>query len=90
MIIEGYLAGVLHESICCLMNIHKSSFYGLYVSVEALHPSQQFFSHGTFSWVEPVLSKEDEVSCLRAQHRAPGEILSCHLGIRSLALYQLS
>ena len=30
---------------------------------EALRPSQQFFSHvGTFSWVEQVLSKEDEVS----------------------------
>ena len=36
----------------------------LFVWVEALRPSQQFFSHvGTFTWVEPVLSNEDEVSC---------------------------
>ena len=28
-------------------------------------PSHQFFSHvGTFSWVEPILSNEDEMSCL--------------------------
>ena len=34
------------------------------VWVEALRPSQPFFSHiGTFSWVEPVLGTEDEVSC---------------------------
>ena len=47
----------------------------LFFLVEALHPSQQIFSHvGTFSWVEPVLSTEDEVSCSRTQHRAPGEI----------------
>ena len=45
------------------------------VKVEALQPSQQFFSHvRTLSWVEPVLSNEDEVSCLRTQHHAPGEI----------------
>ena len=36
----------------------------LFVWVEALRPSQQFFSHvGTFFWVEPVLNSEDEVSC---------------------------
>ena len=36
----------------------------LFVWVEALCPSQQFFSRlGTFSWVEPVLSNEDKVSC---------------------------
>ena len=41
------------------------------VWVEALCPNQQFFSHvGKFSWVEPVLSNEDEVS----QHCTPGEI----------------
>ena len=35
----------------------------LFVWLEALRPSQQFFSRvGTFSWVEPVLSDEDEVS----------------------------
>ena len=40
-----------------------------FVWVDALHPSQQFFSHvGMFSWVEPVLSNEDEVSCSRTEH----------------------
>ena len=43
--------------------------------VEALRPSQQFCSPvGTFSWVEPVPSNEDKVSCSRTQHRATGEI----------------
>ena len=28
---------------------------------------------GTFSWVEPVLSNRDEVSCSMTQHRAPDE-----------------
>ena len=46
--------------------------YCLFVWVEALHPSQQFFSHvWTLSWVKPVLSNEDEVSGSRTQHRAP-------------------
>ena len=59
--------------------------------VEALHISQHFFSHvGTFSWVEPVLSNEDEVSCSMTQHRAPGEIRTRDLAIKSPALYQLS
>ena len=49
-----------------------------FVWVEGLSPSQQFFRHvGTFSWVEPILSNEDEVSCSRTQHRAPGEIQPC-------------
>ena len=52
--------------------------------VEALPPSQQFFSHvGTFSWVRPVLSNEDEVSFSRTQHRAPGETWTCDLAIKS-------
>ena len=39
------------------------SFYSLFVWVKALRLSQQFFSHvETFSWVEPVLSNEDDVS----------------------------
>ena len=60
-----------------------------FVWVEALRPSQQSFSHvGTFSWIEPVLS--NEVSCSKTQHRAPGEIRTCDLAIKSLALYQLS
>ena len=43
----------------------------LFVWVEALRPSQQFFSHvRTFSSVELVLSNEDDVSCLRTQHRS--------------------
>ena len=47
----------------------------LFVEVEALRPSQQFFSHvGTFSLVYPVLSNEDDVSCSRTQHRAAGEM----------------
>ena len=61
------------------------------VWVEALHPSHQFFSHAsTFSWVEPVLSKEDAVSCSRTQHRCLGEIPTCNPAIKSLALYQPS
>ena len=37
------------------------------VLVDALCPSQQFFSHvGTISWVEPVLSSEDK--CLTQGH----------------------
>ena len=58
---------------------------------EALRRSQQSFSHfGTFSWVEPVLSNEDKVSCSRTQHRASGEIRTHDLVIKSAALYQLS
>ena len=62
----------------------------VFVWVEALRPSQQFFSHvGTFSWVAPILSNEDEVSCSRTQHRTLGEILTCNLAIKNRALYQL-
>ena len=62
--------------ICCCKFFQLNDFV-LFVGVEALRPSQQFFSHiGTFSWVEPVLSNEDEVSCSRTQHCAPGEIRS--------------
>ena len=61
------------------------------VWVEALRPSQQLFSHvGTFSWVEPALSNEDEVSCSRTQHRTPGEIRTRDLAIKSPVFYQLS
>ena len=42
------------------------------------------------SWVEPVLSNEDVVSCSRTQHRAAGEIRTHYLAIKSPALYQLS
>ena len=62
-----------------------------FVWVEALRPSQQFFSHvGTFSLVEPVLSNEDEVSCSNTQNRSPGENRTHDLVINSPALYQLS
>ena len=58
----------------------------LFVWFKALRPSQPFFSHvGTFSWVEPVLSNEDEVSCSRTQHLAPGEIRTHDLVIKSPA-----
>ena len=44
----------------------KVNFICLFVWVEALRPSEQFFSYvGTVSWVEPELSNEDEVSCSR-------------------------
>ena len=63
----------------------------LFVWVEDLLPSQQFFSHvAMFSWVEPVLSNKDEVSCSRTQHCAPGEIRTRDLAIISPVLYQLS
>ena len=34
-----------------------------------------------FSWAEPELSNDDEVSCLRTQHLAPGEIRTRDLAI---------
>ena len=56
-----------------------------------LCPGKHFFSHvGTFSWVEPELSNEDEVSCSRTQHRAPDETQTHNIAIKSSALYQLS
>ena len=65
-----------------LHQVHRIAFVCLFVWVEALIPSLQFFSHvGMFSWVEPVLSNEDEVSCSRTQHRAPGEIQTFDLAI---------
>ena len=42
----------------------------------------------SFSWVEPVLSNGDKVSCARTQHCAPGEIQTRNLVIKSPALYQ--
>ena len=55
----------------------------LFAWVEALRPSQNFSVVGTFFWVEPVLSNEDEVFCSRTQHRAPGEIRTHDLAIKS-------
>ena len=75
------------------LGLYFSQETDLFVSIDALCPSQQFFSHiGKFSWVEIVLhvSNEDEVSCSRTQHCAPGEIQTPDLAIRSLAFYQLS
>ena len=54
----------------------------LFVSVETVCPSQHFFSHvGTFSWVESVLSNEDEVSCSGTQHCILDEIHCRNLAI---------
>ena len=39
------------------------------VWVYALLPCQKFFSHvWMFSWVEPVLSNDDKVSCIKTRH----------------------
>ena len=39
------------------------------VLVDNLRPTQQLFRYfGTFSWVEPLLSSEDKVSCSRNEH----------------------
>ena len=66
-----------------------NAFVCSFLWVEVLRPSEQFFSHvGTFSWVEPVLSYEDDVSCSRAQHLAPGEIRTRNFAIKSPALYR--
>ena len=46
-------------------------FQEFFVWVEVSQPGQQFFSHvGKFSWVDPILSNEDEVSC-SGTHHAP-------------------
>ena len=74
-----------------VFGILLGSIVFMFVWVEDLLPSQQFFSHvATFSWVEPVLSNKDEVSCSRTQHCAPGEIRTRDLAIISPVLYQLS
>ena len=45
-----------------------------FIWVESSCPSQQFFSHvRMISWVEPVLSNEDKVSCSRSEQCAPGD-----------------
>ena len=45
-------------------------------------PVNIFFSHvGTFSWVESVLSNEDEVSCSGTQHCVLDEIRCRNLAI---------
>lgn len=50
-----------------------------------------FFSHiSMFSWVEPVLSYEDEVSVSRTKHGTPGRFRTCDHVIKSLTLYQVS
>ena len=43
----------------------------LFVWVDAILPSQQFFSRvETLSWVESILSCEDKMSCSKTQHNA--------------------
>ena len=44
----------------------------------------------TFSWVESVLSNEEEVSCSSTQHRASGGTPTRDLVIKRPALYKLS
>ena len=76
--------GDFKESVFSLINSFttKPMKWHVLVWVEALCPSQQLFSHVmTFSWVEPVLSNDNEVSCSRTQHRAPGEIRTLDLAI---------
>ena len=58
---------------------------GLYVPVNNFSVMS-----GRFPEFEPILSNEDEVSCSRTQHRAPGEVRTRDIGIKSPALYQLS
>ena len=66
-------------------------FFRFICLFEALRLGQQFFSNfGMASWVKPVLSNGDEVSCSRTQHRAHGENQTCDIGIKSLKLSQLS
>ena len=63
------------------------SLFGLRLYVQV----NIFLSYvGTFSWVEPVLSNGEEVSCSKTQHRTPGEIRIRNLTIKSPALDQLS
>ena len=72
-----------------MMKCMKLFMNNVFVWVAALGPSQQFVTHvGMFSWVEPVLSNEDEVSSSRTQHPASGEIQTRDLAFKSLVLYQ--
>ena len=58
---------------------------------KALRPDQQCLGHfGTASWVKAVLSNGDEASCSRTQHRAPGEVRTRNLTIKSPTLSRLS
>ena len=79
------------KSVSFNFDVYICLFICLFVLFVAFRLSQHFFSHvGSFSWVEPVLSNENDVSCSRTQHRAPGEIRTRNLTIKSPALYQLS
>ena len=63
--------------------------YFVCLFVWALRPmaSQQLFSHFvTASWVKPVLSNGDDVSCSRTQQCYPGEDQTCDLAIKSPTL----
>ena len=89
-----YAKSTDHKGKCVCLHVetsHMENYHVLFVWVEVLRPSQLFFSNvGTFSWVEPVLSNEDEVSCSRTHHRTTGGIRTFDLAIKGPALYQLS
>ena len=66
--------------LCCFLLLFF--FGGGGGGAEALRPSQQFLVMSTLSWVEAVLTNEDEASCSRT-HQAPGEIRTRDLAIKS-------
>ena len=79
-------AGCSSQTCCCSLNFVTKIVLG-----NALHPSQQFFSHvGTFSWVEPAASNEDKSVLLKdtIPHCWRDSNLG-HLGHKS-TLYKLS
>ena len=55
---------------------------------EALRPGHKFISHfGTASWLYQVLSNNEyELSCLRTEHRAPGEDQTRNFGVNNILL----
>ena len=71
----------LGGTIAVYVTVHVYFFVTYFlVLFEALHPSQQFFSHvRMFSWVE------DEMSCSRTRHCYPNEILTHDLVVKSPA-----
>ena len=62
----------------------------LFVCLRLYVPVNNFFSHfGMASWVKPVLSNGDEVSCSKTQFRAPGEDRTRDLAIKRPTLFKL-
>ena len=57
-------------------------YLNFFVSVDALRPSEQFFSNvGMFFLVEPELGSEDIMFCSRTQQSASGEAQTSDLSI---------